>query len=143
MTTTAPITSVTTGVISNLYQTVADDPLISGYTSQTTSLASLAGHTVRLRFGEVDNQSWFNMGIDNVSLRVTYAGLCGSLEALVSKPGVRKSLCAKLMNAADEARGAATAQNGVLAAFVHEVDKSITPVNAALLIGAARSLMAP
>jgi hypothetical protein len=147
MTTTAPISSVTTGVISNLYQTVADDPLVSGYTSQTTSLASLAGQTVRLRFSEVDNQSWFNMGIDNVSLRVTYAGLCSALEALVSKPGIRQSLCAKLTNAADEARGATTAQNATLAAFVHEVeaqtDKSITPANAALLISAAQSLMAP
>ena len=145
MTTTAPITSVTSGVISNLYQTVADDPLISGYTSQTTSLASLAGQTVRLRFSEVDNQSWFNMGVDNVSLKVTYAGLCGALEALVSKPGIRKSLCAKLTKAGDEARGAAADQNGTLTAFVHEVeaqtDKSITPANAALLISAAQSLM--
>ena len=85
------------------------------------------------------------MGIDNVSLRVTYAGLCGALEALVSTPGIRKSLCAKLTKAADEAHGATVDQNGTLTAFVHEVeaqtDKSITPANAALLISAAQSLM--
>ena len=148
MTTGSSVTSVTTGVISNLYQTAVGDPLISGYTSQTTSLASLAGQTVRLRFSEVDNQLYFNVGIDNVSLRVTYADLCTSIQALVSRPGIQKSLCAKLTNAAaDEARGNANAQNGILAAFVHEVeaqtDESITSTNAALLISAAQSLMAP
>jgi hypothetical protein len=148
MTTTSSLTSVTTGVISNLYQSAVGDPFLSGYTSQTTSLASLAGQTVRLRFSEVDNQSFFNMGIDNVSLTVTYADLCLSIQTLVSWSGIQQSLCAKLTNAAaDEARGDATAQNGILAAFVNEVeaqtDKWIARANAALLISAAQSLMAP
>lgn len=148
MTTASSVTSVTTGVIANLYQSVVGDPITSGYTSHTTSLTALAGQTVRLRFSEVDNQSFFNMGIDNVSLSVSYVGLCASIQTLVSKPGIQNSLCAKLTNAAAaEARGNATAQNGILAAFVNEVeaqtDAAITPASASLLISAAQSLMAP
>ena len=148
MTTTAGIQSVGAGVLSNVYQTAVGNPLVSGYTSVTTSLASLAGQTVRLRFSEVDNQLFFQMGIDNVSVRVTYTALCSSIATLVDKIGIQKSLCSKLSNAADsEARGNSNAQNGQLAAFINEVEaqtgKSITPANAALLISAAQSLMAP
>jgi hypothetical protein len=59
-------------VLLNLFQTSAGDPLISGYTSQSTDLTALlsanAGQTLRLRFAEADNVFIFQLGVDNESL---------------------------------------------------------------------------
>lgn len=38
-------------------------------TRVSADLSAFAGQTVRLRFAEVDNQSFFNVGIDNVRIR--------------------------------------------------------------------------
>jgi hypothetical protein len=59
-------------VLLNLYQTQPGDPLVSGYALHsfdlTVLLAAHVGETLRLRFAEVDNQLFFNMGVDAVSL---------------------------------------------------------------------------
>lgn len=67
--------SVTAGdVLQNVFQTNPGDPAMSGYTTVSADLtsvfASRGGQTLRLRFAEVDNQLFFNFGVDNVSLNV-------------------------------------------------------------------------
>ncbi len=61
-------------VLANVFQTHAGDPLVSEYTLQTTGLTSLLeahqGQTLQLRFAEVDNQLYFQFGVDAVSLSV-------------------------------------------------------------------------
>jgi hypothetical protein len=64
-------------VLQNLYQTLPGDPLVSGYTSFLLDISPLllshAGETLRLRFAEVDNVFFFNLGVDAVSIDVTAA----------------------------------------------------------------------
>ena len=59
-------------VLLNLYQTNPGDPLTSGYTQINADLtgifAARAGQTLRLRFAEVDNQFFMNLGVDDVRL---------------------------------------------------------------------------
>ena len=147
VTTTSSVLDVGPGVIANLFRTDVGDPVVSGYETVTTSLASLAGRRVRIRFGQVETVYFFQTGIDNVSLRTTYDDLCESVRILVSQPGIQNALCSKLSAAAAaESRGGASAQNGILRAFTQQVEaqagKSITEADAALLISAAESLMA-
>jgi hypothetical protein len=56
------------GVLRNVYQTKPGDPPLQGYVTIRTSLTPFAGRTVRLRFAEVDNQSFFQVGIDQVRI---------------------------------------------------------------------------
>lgn len=75
ITTTADPFSVAAGdVLQNLYQTLPGDPLVSGYTLISVDVTALLqahlGETLRLRFAEVDNQLFFNAGVDAVSLNV-------------------------------------------------------------------------
>ena len=64
---TAAVNDYGAGILQNVYTTAAGDPFVmSGYTTVTASLDGHAGQTIRLRFAEVDNQSYFNAGIDNV-----------------------------------------------------------------------------
>ncbi len=58
------------GVLANLYigaDAGANPNRWTSYTIDLTGLA-LAGGTYQIRFGEVDNQFFFNMGVDNVSI---------------------------------------------------------------------------
>ncbi len=58
------------GVIANLYigaDAGANPNSWTSYKIDLTGLA-LAGGTYQIRFGEVDNQFFFNMGVDNVSI---------------------------------------------------------------------------
>jgi hypothetical protein len=73
ITTGADPFSVASGdVLLNLYQTHVGDPAISGYTTHTIDLTALLtahkGQTLRLRFAEVDNQFYFQFGVDQVNL---------------------------------------------------------------------------
>jgi hypothetical protein len=65
----------TTSILLNVFQTNPGDPPLSGYTTYTTDVTALlaahAGQTLRLRFAEVDNIFFFNLGVDAVSLDVT------------------------------------------------------------------------
>jgi hypothetical protein len=68
MTTSSAVTDVGAGVLLNLYHTKVGDPLVSGYTDVSADVTQFAGQTVRLRIAEVDNQSYFQFGIDGVSV---------------------------------------------------------------------------
>jgi hypothetical protein len=63
----AALRDVGSGVLQAVYQTEVGDPLVSGYTTITAPL-EFGGQTVRLRFTEVDNQWFFQAGIDNVTV---------------------------------------------------------------------------
>jgi hypothetical protein len=65
----APIDDVGAGVLLNVYQTRPGDPPVSdGYLTVTADLSAFNGRSVRLRFAEVDNQFFFNAGVDDVSV---------------------------------------------------------------------------
>jgi len=58
-----------TNVVANLYHTNPGDPLVSGYTLISSTVSGLTvGETYQLRFAETDNQGFFNMGVDAVSV---------------------------------------------------------------------------
>ena len=56
----------------NAYRTQPGDPLVSGYNTITVDLTSLlqanVGETLRLRFAEVDNLLFLNVGLDQVDI---------------------------------------------------------------------------
>jgi PEP-CTERM motif-containing protein len=70
-----PFSVAAADVLLNLYQTMVGDPAVSGYTGFTFNLASFLsaheGETLRLRFAEVDNQFFFQAGVDRVRLDVS------------------------------------------------------------------------
>ena len=66
----APLDDVGAGVLQNVYQTQPGNPLIDGYKTVSATLSAGGGSTIRLRFVEVDNQFFFQAGIDNVSVTV-------------------------------------------------------------------------
>ena len=69
MSTSATDFDVGAGVLANVFQTNPGDPLTNGgYVPVSFNLDAFAGQTVRLRFAEVDNQNFFNVGIDNVRI---------------------------------------------------------------------------
>jgi hypothetical protein len=75
ITTSANLFSVAPGdVLLNVFQTMPGDPRVSGYRTVNVDLASfLAGHlgeTLRLRFAEVDNEYYFQFGVDRVGLEI-------------------------------------------------------------------------
>jgi hypothetical protein len=61
-------------VLMNVYGTQPGNPLVSGYSTITADLTALfashPGETLRLRFAEVDNVNFMNVGVDRVSLTV-------------------------------------------------------------------------
>ena len=61
-----PFTS-SAGVLLNIFQTQPGDPSTLGYTAIDFDLSPFAGSTVRFRVVEVDNEFFFNFGIDEVS----------------------------------------------------------------------------
>jgi hypothetical protein len=65
----APLDDMGAGILLNVYATLPGDPLSIGYTPVTANLDAFAGQTVRLRFAEVDNQFFFTVGVDAVSVQ--------------------------------------------------------------------------
>jgi len=61
-------------ILMNLFATTSSTPAVMGYTPFELDLTALlqahAGETLRLRFAEVDNVNFFNLGVDNVSLTI-------------------------------------------------------------------------
>ncbi|MEX1254631.1 MAG: Ig-like domain-containing protein [Dehalococcoidia bacterium] len=65
-----PFTLASGDVLMNVYQTDPGDPNESGYDPVTADLSALAGQSVCIRFALVDNQFFFNAGVDDVKLLV-------------------------------------------------------------------------
>ena len=80
----APVTDVGAGVLLNVYQSKPGDPLVSGYTSIGASLAPFVGQTVRLRFAEVDNQFFLNVGVDNITTGIPVPTLSPAMLGLMA-----------------------------------------------------------
>jgi hypothetical protein len=59
----------------NVFRTLPGNTFPASYVLQTTDLTALlaanAGNTLRLRFAEVDNVLFLNLGVDAVSLEAT------------------------------------------------------------------------
>jgi hypothetical protein len=69
--TSDPFSLAAGDVLLNLFQATANDSDYVDYSVDITALlVAHAGETLRLRFAEVDNQFFFNLGIDNVGLEV-------------------------------------------------------------------------
>lgn len=73
-------------VLQNLFQSSAATPPVFGYTpfqiDITAVLQAHLGQTLRLRFAEVDNVNFLNMGVDDVSIVPTpsvLALMCGGM----------------------------------------------------------------
>jgi hypothetical protein len=65
----APVDSVAAGdILTSVFQTHVLDPLALAPTSMSVDLTPFAGQTVRLRFAEVDNQSFFQASLDGVQI---------------------------------------------------------------------------
>lgn len=59
-------------VLTNLFITNPGDPNPWSYHLVTGDLTAFAGQTVRIRFGEVDNQNFFNGGVDEIRVSNTH-----------------------------------------------------------------------
>jgi hypothetical protein len=70
MTTSSSTSDVGAGVLRNLFQTQPGSTAVTGWTHYTFDVSAFAGSTIRLRFAEVDNQFYFQFGVDNVSLKI-------------------------------------------------------------------------
>ena len=63
------LASASFAVLMTLFQTMPGDVRDTGiYHGFTADLSAFNGQTVRIRFAEVDNQYFFNVGIDDVSV---------------------------------------------------------------------------
>jgi len=64
----APVDDVGEGVLMSVYRTQPGDPPTSRYRTITVSLRQFRGQVVRIRFAEVDNLGFFQVGIDRVTV---------------------------------------------------------------------------
>lgn len=66
-------------ILQNVFQSLAGDPLVSGYTHFSVDITALVNAhlntPLRLRFSEVDNVNFFNLGVDNVDITVRDAAV--------------------------------------------------------------------
>ncbi|CAN5196517.1 hypothetical protein BH20VER2_BH20VER2_12150 [soil metagenome] len=64
-------------ILANFYLGVDPGANPNAYTNYSFDITSLAGAggTFVLRFAEVDNQQFFNQGVDNVSINASPAGV--------------------------------------------------------------------
>jgi hypothetical protein len=73
-----PFSVTVADVLMSVYGTQPGNPLVAGYNSLTFDLSALfaahPGETLRLRFAEVDNVNFFNVGVDRVSIMIPEPG---------------------------------------------------------------------
>jgi len=69
-----PFTVAPADLLLTLYQTQPGDPAVSGYGRVAMDASAFVGEDVCLRFAEVDNQSYFNVGIDDVQIDLRSRG---------------------------------------------------------------------
>jgi hypothetical protein len=70
----APVDSVAPGdVLLTLFQNQVGDPAVIPPTTLQRDISQFAGTTIRLRFAEVDNQLFFQAGVDAVQVRSSSA----------------------------------------------------------------------
>ncbi len=92
----APDDDVGAGVLGNLFITNPGDPPVQAYQTIGTSLDPYAGQTIRLRFAEVDNQLFLNVGIDRCvavgeelsTVEIPTLGMAGILALVLLLVGV-------------------------------------------------------
>lgn len=65
----APLDDVGAGVLLNVFATTPASPAAIPYTPIVANLNAFAGQTIRLRFVEVDDQYFFNVGVDAISIQ--------------------------------------------------------------------------
>jgi hypothetical protein len=78
-----PFSTAAGDVLANLFATTTSTPAVAGYLNFdidiTAVLQAHAGETLRLRFAEVDNVNFFNLGVDNVRLVVVPTPASGAI----------------------------------------------------------------
>lgn len=67
MTSNSGVFDTDSGVLKNLYQTQATDPLTQGYTTLNFDLSEYAGSTVRLRIAQANNEGGIYFAVDAVT----------------------------------------------------------------------------
>lgn len=90
LTASASTFNTTTGVIKNLYLGADSAVNPNPYTSYFFDLTGLVtpGNSYQLRFAEVDNQGYLNLGVDDVNIDVNInANACGNLNSSTSVNG--------------------------------------------------------
>ncbi len=80
-------------VLANVFRTLPGDPAVSpSYLFQTTDLTALLqahqGQTLQLRFAEVDNQNFFQFGVDVVSLSIATVAVPGPASLALLGSGI-------------------------------------------------------
>lgn len=85
----APVDDVGSGVLLNVFLTQPGDATSLPYTTLTADLTPFAGQTIRLRFAEVDNQFFFHVGVDAVSVTTSGSGAPLLVTPPPSAPGRR------------------------------------------------------
>jgi hypothetical protein len=79
------------GILQSVFVTVVNSPNVISYTPISANLDAFAGQTIRLRFAEVDNQFFFTVGVDAVSIQAepivpATVASWGSLKSLYHEP---------------------------------------------------------
>ena len=89
----------TTSVLMNLFQTQPGDPMESGYSLFEFDVSGLlqahAGDTLRLRFAEVDNVFFQNLGVDAVNMSVNAVPVPEPSTLLLMIAGVAALTCTR------------------------------------------------
>jgi len=113
------------GVLRTLFQTNVGDPLVSGYNSLAFNLSDFEGQDVQLRFSEVDNGFFFQMGVDDVLFEEAPIGPEGVETALVYVDESNLRLSDPLLSGNGETR----TSTGMLV----EIDASLIDATAPLI----------
>jgi hypothetical protein len=97
MTPSADITSVAPGDVRQmLYRTEVGEPNSMPYTPMQFDVSKYVGQTFRLRFSDVDNQSYIQCFVDNVQIQRPFDQLRADTQALVTNASAQRALLASV-----------------------------------------------